>query len=793
MTNDLTTFIQKYATSYDPDSDTYRRPPFAQPVKAGKNSPIYNAHSYHTKVPPEGIVPYIEHYTNPGDLILDPFCGSGMTGVAALMTSRNAILNDLSPAAVHIARNYTTPVDIEVLKQEFEWIKRAVKEEFEWLYGTVCDHCDSPATIQYIIWSDVFDCGRCGKEIILWDVAVNRDTGSVAAKIRCPNCEAEWRKPNLRWVKSIPVLTNYECRCNCCVKWRTLNKGRKDKTSECGCKCCRTGRAEHRTRISEIELINQITGTEIKYWYPKLRIDRDLDLWYERDYRKLGIYSVDHFYTSRNLRALARLWYEINAVKNTRVREALRFAFTNTAWHGTKMRRFNARGGDRPLSGTLYVPSLSSEANVLSVMENKIHQLESSYAHINSFQSTSCTVHLGSATNLSEIPDNIIDYIYTDPPFGSNLIYSDLSIIWESWLNEFTDVSLEAVIHRRKKGNPKTLEDYADIMAQGFREMFRVLKPGHWASIVFHNTDDKVLRAIQDGALDAGFDLVNALALDKKQGSVKQYTAEGAANFDIVLNLQKPQSGPANGTTQTTDDLEKNVIEGLAAYLATNPPSEYRVTQYLHSYAIRQLYTENIAIEKVTIPWLEGTLPHYFKKVDDRWYLRGEQVVEGGLGLIVEDEASTIAWLTRILSNEPQEYGDLLPQWQMATLQIIGKIGKSLEQILIENFWQDKRTGRWRIPTPTEREKMSARVDLSAQAHLRVIRRYLAGELERQPNHQELAAWLRFCYSREFFSEAAQLFPHIDDTRLDPAEYKAISRMATVSKMRVGENKGEQN
>ena len=103
--SDIAAFIQKRATPYDPETDTYRRAPFAQSVKAGKNSPIYNAHSYHTKVPPEGIVPYIEHYTGPGDLILDPFCGSGMTGVAALMTGRHAILNDLSPAAVHIARN----------------------------------------------------------------------------------------------------------------------------------------------------------------------------------------------------------------------------------------------------------------------------------------------------------------------------------------------------------------------------------------------------------------------------------------------------------------------------------------------------------------------------------------------------------------------------------------------------------------------------------------------------------------------------------------------------------------
>jgi len=138
-----------------PYRDDYDRPPFTADIKEGKNDPIYKAHPYHTKVPPRGIVPYILHYTKPGDLVLDPFCGSGMTGVAAQMCfnppvdilaqfpdlkdrvgPRACILNDLSPAACHIAYNYNTPVDVESVKREFERIKTVVKDEFDWLYGT---------------------------------------------------------------------------------------------------------------------------------------------------------------------------------------------------------------------------------------------------------------------------------------------------------------------------------------------------------------------------------------------------------------------------------------------------------------------------------------------------------------------------------------------------------------------------------------------------------------------------------------------------------------------------------
>src|ERR1700757_830670 len=82
---DLSNFLAEHVRPYDSATDDYERPPFATDIKEGKTDPIYNAHSYHTKVPPRSIIPYILHYTEPGDLVLDVFCGSGMTAVPAKM------------------------------------------------------------------------------------------------------------------------------------------------------------------------------------------------------------------------------------------------------------------------------------------------------------------------------------------------------------------------------------------------------------------------------------------------------------------------------------------------------------------------------------------------------------------------------------------------------------------------------------------------------------------------------------------------------------------------------------
>lgn len=151
----LDAFIARHSKHYDAVTDDYDRPTFFDDIKEGKNDPIYSAHSYHTKVPPRSIVPYILNYTEPGDVILDPFCGSGMTGVAAQMCAqppadilnsfpdsknrvgaRACILNDLSPAACHIAYNYNTPVDVDKLREHFERIRLVVINEFDWLYGS---------------------------------------------------------------------------------------------------------------------------------------------------------------------------------------------------------------------------------------------------------------------------------------------------------------------------------------------------------------------------------------------------------------------------------------------------------------------------------------------------------------------------------------------------------------------------------------------------------------------------------------------------------------------------------
>ncbi len=218
----LRRFVEEHATPYDPATDDYNVPPFDQPITTTKATAIYNMHTYWSKKPHDAIRQYIRHYTNPGDLVLDPFCGSGGTALAALMEGRAAIAIDLSPAATFITKNYCTPVDVEALQRAFAELAAKVKPEMDWLYETRCDRCDGRATTAYTVYSYVFQCPRCLEKVALFDcVEVEGQTAAGKPKTLkvCPHCHSRGQVEEIstrsQRFDPIPVLASYECLDGC--------------------------------------------------------------------------------------------------------------------------------------------------------------------------------------------------------------------------------------------------------------------------------------------------------------------------------------------------------------------------------------------------------------------------------------------------------------------------------------------------------------------------------------------------------------------------------------------------
>jgi 16S rRNA G966 N2-methylase RsmD len=543
-------------------------------IPASRNTAFYTAHSYHTKVPPEAIIPFIEHFTMPGDLVLDLFCGSGMTGVAAAMTGRQAILNDLSPAAVHLAWNHTQACNPNELSDTFKSIEREVGAEITKLYST-SDSTDDEGIIFWTMWSTIHICPECKSEFSLWS-AIDKNSGRMGSEIDCPHCKKSLKRRGLTTMGSVPAWISY----------KTKNGVRRERAAN----------------DSDIAKAKAFKRSDIREWYPSVPLGPDREMYIRCALHLKGINEVADFYTPRNLHALAIIWAAIEKIDDPRLRAVMRFAFTNTAWHGTKMRRFNARGGQRPLTGTLYIPQLSSEVNVLEVMRNKIAQLKRYYSSYRPLLKTSPSIINSSATELKDVRDESVDYVFTDPPFGSNLFYADCNLIWESWLGKLTDSTNEAVINSSlsEKDGGKTLANYEELMTLSLKQIARVLKPGGWATIVFHNTDGDVWAALHSAAINAGFEFHEASSLDRKQQSHKGYKGrsgeEDVAHFDVVMNLRKPSEDAGSTTGDISYSQGGSDLRAMVNAAKLDPNTIARGAQGVHAEIVRRLVSKGEAV-----------------------------------------------------------------------------------------------------------------------------------------------------------------------------------------------------
>ncbi|MBS3985815.1 MAG: hypothetical protein KGZ66_09505, partial [Selenomonadales bacterium] len=736
-------FIKHHGKPYDPATDCYQREPFAADVSEGKNDPIYNAHSYHTKVPHKAIMRYILHYTEPGDIVYDGFCGTGMTGVAAQLCgdraaveslglrvdaaglgARKAVLNDLSPAATFIAYNYNTPVDVKLFEREAKRILREVEAECGWMYSTLgpteTGHATLPqalagklaachtaddirgllksqpftlGTINYTVWSDVFVCAECTREVVFWEAAVDKTAGKVRDEFPCPHCGALLTKrrmdrawttkfdralnQSVRQTKQVPVLVNY-----------SLGKKRYEKTPD----------------AFDLAVIAKIEQSDIPHWFPTDRMPEGEE---SRRNDPYGITHVHHFYTKRSVLTLTRA-YEAARTAPPNVINYLLFTVQQAVLGLARISRYvptHFSQVNQYLSGTLYVGSQVVEVSLNYILNGKTHRLAAMLRR----WGTPCPtlIETASATTAG-LSSSSVDYIFTDPPFGGNLMYSELNFLWEAWLKVFTNNKPEAIENSVQK---KGLKEYQDLMTRCFQEYYRVLKPGRWMTVEFHNSQNRVWNAIQESLQHAGFVVADVRTLDKKQGSFKQVTSANAVKQDLVISAYKPNGGLEErfklvaGTEAGVWDFVRTHMRQLPVAVVKSAGKQS--TSSLELIAERQpylLYDRMVAFHVqrgVMIPLSAAEfyagLAQRFSERDGMYFLP-EQVAEydkkrilvGGveqLQVFITGEASAIQWLKQQLGPKPQTFQEIHPQF-MQELGGWQKFEQSLElsELLEQSF-----------------------------------------------------------------------------------------------------------
>jgi DNA modification methylase/rubredoxin len=768
-------FIEEHGKLFEEENDDYHREPFAFDVREGKNDPIYNAHSYHTKVPYKAIMRYILHYTNPGDVVFDGFCGTGMTGVAAQMCDnekvirslgyivdsngsiydknnkriskigpRYTILNELSPAASFIAYHHNTSSEIEKFKKTAKNIIYEVEKECGWMYETKHMSEGKPqyeqdihgnrrpiiGKVDFTVWSDVFVCPNCAGEIVFWYAAVDKNKNKVSDEFKCPHCHALVTKRSLYRAmettyddilektihspKQVPVLIKY-----------TLEKS--------------DGKKKQYEKVpaeEDLALIRRIEESRIPYWFPTnpmmFKGKKWGDTW--RAGIHAGITQVHHFYTKRNLWALALLYDKISGSEH---QSKLTLAFQSIcATLCSKLARYNmGHRGNGPISGTLYVASMTAETNPLLVFRHKIRDFLRAFELLTekSYISTQ------SSTRFKYVPTNSIDYIFTDPPFGGNLMYSELNFLWEAWLKVFTNNNREAIVNSAQE---KGLENYEHIMEECFMEFCRILKPGRWMTIEFHNSRNSIWMAIQEALQRARFVVADVSILDKQQGTFKQMTSTRAVKQDLVITAYKPNEGLekrfklAAGTNEGVWEFMRQHLEHLPVVVERDGNLEI-ISERQNFLLFDRMVAFHVQ-RGVIVPISAGDfylgLHQRFPERDGMYFLP-EQVVKYDrkrltarkveqLSLTVHDEESARQWLRQELNDNPQTFQEIQPIFlQNLHKDKYEKLPELLE-VLEQSFLLDEK-GRWYVPDPNKQSDLEK---LREKTLLKEFKKYKEGK-----------------------------------------------------------------
>ena len=499
---------------------------------------MYNVHRYWARKPHNVVHDYIERYSSKGDVVLDPFCGSGVAPIEAVKIGRKVIAVDIDPIALFITRMTAIPTNITKIKKSFEEISQSISKEI----------------LEYYI-------------------------------TKCPYCKKK----------------NYEI----CAIWKQGS----DLPEEIRFYCEQCGKYVHKKPDpDDVEKINKIKQTPIIKPYPKNELKYHNGRDFKEGTHQSNLQDIPSLFTHRNLLALSILFDKINLISDKEVREVFRFAFTSMCHLATKMTPVRP---SRPYSSfwsqqRYWVPPTNMESNVWFLFDSAINGRQGlingkkdSNDQITNFKEAKDYNELvdsdanflslnQSTSDLSNIPSDSVDYVFTDPPYGGAIQYFELGTLWRVWLSltgDFEHNYQEEITINDKQ--QKNFEFYHKMLHSAFREIYRVLRPSKYMTVTFHAKDIRIYNSLIRAAVTAGFDIEKIVYQPPARPSAKQLLQPyGSAIGDYYMRFRKPFTARKHVSEEEIDkeNFARIITESLIKILAERgEPTPYSII--INSYA----------------------------------------------------------------------------------------------------------------------------------------------------------------------------------------------------------------
>ncbi len=765
--------------------------PYNLPINEQKNNQFYKAHSYHTKVPHEVIINYYLYYTQPGDIVLDNFAGTGMAATAVNEISfptsqlkekfnnrwlkdfnklpiwgiRKGIFTDLSPIASFINYNYNNDIDANKFKYIAEKIYDELVSDLGYLYLTKHDNFN--AEINYVIWSEHQICDACNHDFLFWDAAVDFENKKQKNTYNCPNCTIEITKSKSKkfFITEYDMLLNENYK-TCKYSPVIINYTYQGK------------RFEKKVSKYDSELLDKIDKLPINKGVPISKLKKGDKT---SDPFRLGVEYLHQFYTKRNLIILAKFLELIeNYPCDGRMKNYLKIWFTSCQSRLHRMNRYAVNHGRHvgPMANTLYISATPTEISPFYFIKSKI---KDNYLV---FKTNNNILNQAASATVLKLKSNSIDYIFTDPPFGANIMYSELNFLWEAWLKVFTNNKEEAISNKTQ--NKGTFE-YQNLITKSFEEYYRVLKPGKWMTVEFSNTSATIWNSIQYALQKAGFIVSLVTDLNKGRGGLHGIVGDVAVNQDLAISCYKPSSEFDTKFQQSQHSAMGvwDFVEEHLSHLPIHLVKDNATTAIIERSA-KILFDRLIAfyVQKgLPVPidagvFQKGLRERFIER--DGMFFTNEQVQEYErkkaevpefiqMSLFVGSEQDAVYWLRQLLEKERRTESDLHPLWMR---EVAGNMRKGdtlpeMRQILEENFLKDE-TGKWYVP---DAENEADLEKLRNKRLLKIFEDYKAeaakpkGKLK-EVRVEALRVGFKQCYQDKDFKTIVNVGDHIPNNLL---------------------------
>jgi len=448
----------------------------------------------------------------------------------------------------------------------------------------------------------------------------------------------------------------------------------------------------------------ELAKETVAHWFPK-----NIPLPKNSDFAQ-----VEDLFTPRQLHAYALIFAEIQAIENFDIREMMKYVFTATMAKVNLGYLQNDRGLEGGASSILvtyryHKPKQLVELNVWKNFARKFGYIVQGKEKWNALTqqiniSENLRVINGSALELNQfIDENSIDYIYTDPPYGGNIAYLDLSTMWNAWLGFPVTTEMRAAEIIEGGDLEKTSADYTTLFAKSFEAMGNVLKKDGWLSCVFAHKKLEYWNVIIDSCEENGMEFkgsvyqpTNNSSMHYKKNPATVLCSQRIANFQKTF-IKSQRSKPDDLQKFILNEMERTCIEQGGA----------SIDQIYQNVLDQLLRTESMGVAKkkgylALEKWLEDdtlfvheadTAIYYVKQATDEQNKHVKQYLKqrDELKIYLREMLKRNGAMT--LDNIHQEVFEIFKEDKRFPLKT------GLFDLLHEVASKNDKTGRWTLKT----------------------------------------------------------------------------------------------